>query len=274
MEKIENDILNEDVEVEGYKMTFKRYMENPTNSRAMAVTIRATQEAFGNTYIKYKKEHRKNTRNILKIGDKYLLYFKIESSKIDKLFYDICVELDGSGKDSEVRFFSNNPAFVFNMAYVYNMEGLFIDEFANKVGVKALKDAPIVTNPMGVITYEKYLYYVCLDILNDKLYDKSVLDKELEKNMKLKDLIEKIDTVDEKIHEYKIRQKSMVVKNKEENRSKNIRTKALEKHAKRELTRANEPDSHVRKVKPIVRTVNKIKPKSKTVNRIKPKKKI
>lgn len=271
---MQNEILNEDIELQDDIMTFKKYMNNPTNSRAMSSAIKATQEAFGNTYIKYKREHKKNTRNIIKLGDNYLIHFKVESDKINKLFYDICVELDGSGMDSPVRFFSNNPAFVFNMAYVYNMEGIFITQFANKVGPKALKDAPIVTNPMGVITYEKYLYYVCLDIINDELYDKKVLDKELTKNGSLKNIMNDIYPVDEKIAEYKIRQKSMIVKNKEQNRSKNIRMKAMEKHAKRELARANEDDSNVRRVKPTSKTVNKIKPKSKTVNRIKPKKKI
>ena len=62
----------------------------------------------------------------------------------------------------QVQFFSNDPAFNFTHAYVYNQNKLLIPELKKKASKVALKYRPTTTNLHETVTYCKSIYWAIL----------------------------------------------------------------------------------------------------------------
>ena len=61
-----------------------------------------------------------------------------------------------------VRFYSNDPSFVYSYAYVFNRKELFINQFADKMSQKALREHAKEKNPTNQVGYVKSIYFAYL----------------------------------------------------------------------------------------------------------------
>lgn len=84
----------------------------------------------------------------------------VQTEKSDKF--------DDSYRRYQIKFFSNCPSFTYGYAYVANLNGYLIEEFANRYNSKVLKYPPVSKNPGLVFGYEKSIYFACRSIINDK----------------------------------------------------------------------------------------------------------
>lgn len=171
-------------------MSFGGYINNPSNG-ATVVTNRDMykkmyKEKFDkvllreNGSIKYSVFHNKK-------NDSYYIYLKIPSEVIDHFYYDVVVELyttENSKKNNvnlrnhAVRFYSNDPAFVYTFAHAFNINNLFIKDLTPKMSKQALKHKATMKNPKDNIWYVKSLYFAYLAMEKYNLFNRIILDRE------------------------------------------------------------------------------------------------
>ncbi len=109
----------------------------------------------------------KDTKN-----NRYFAYFKIPSETVEKFYYDVVLEFfaDETVKNSTdlfnyyVKFYSNDPAFVYTHAYSFRVNDLFISELSSKMSKKALRTEAKEKNPYNQIGYVKTIYFAYLTI--------------------------------------------------------------------------------------------------------------
>ena len=106
-----------------------------------------------------------------KSNDEYYCYIKIPSENVEGFYYDVVIKF--STKDNgqrtaanlnlyDVQFFSNDPAFVYTYARVFDKLGLFIPELRSKGSKKALKNDPVERNQYQIPGYVKSIYFAYL----------------------------------------------------------------------------------------------------------------
>lgn len=153
----------------------EQYITNPMQSPILTATMR---ESMRNSYIKkfnalLLREHGVINYFLYKDEEhnKYYAYFKIPSETIERFYYDTVIEFSADQNIAEagtnlfkynVRFYSNDPSFVYSYAYVFSRKGLFINAFANKMSQKALRDAAKEKNPANQVGYVKTIYFAYL----------------------------------------------------------------------------------------------------------------
>ena len=77
-------------------------------------------------------------------------------------------DADQTYRQYQIEFFSNCPSFTYGYAYVANINGYLIKEFANKYEPQVLKYPPVSKNPGLTFGYEKSIYFACKYIMEDK----------------------------------------------------------------------------------------------------------
>lgn len=189
-------------------MTFEEYINNPTQSRAfvnMREMNRITYTAKFN--IMMVKENGKFDYHLYTLKDKFFIYIKIPSETVPDFYYDVVIEFFPSKKGFDefrtldkyqVRFFSNDPSFVYTFAYAFNKNNMFISELSAKMGKIPLSTKPKETNPKLEIGHVKSLYIAYLYIKNAGLLHKGRFKAEATK-LDYKQLMSNIMNADEKI---------------------------------------------------------------------------
>ena len=153
----------------------EQYITNPMQSPVLTAIMR---ESMRNSYIKkfnalLLREHGIINYFLYKDEDhnKYYAYFKIPSETIERFYYDTIIEFttDNNIKEAgknlfkyNIRFYSNDPSFVYNYAYVFSRKGLFINQLADKMSQKALRDPAKEKNPANQVGYVKSIYFAYL----------------------------------------------------------------------------------------------------------------
>ena len=171
-------------------------------------------------------------------------------------------KFDQSYRQHEIEFFSNCPSFTYGYAYVANINGYLIKEFADKYEPQVLKYPPVSKNPGLTFGYEKSIYFACKFIMNDK----KVLLKSYVKSYGQKltpEIIKSIRHMNKIEEEYKRADKIR----REEKKDKRIK---MDKKTKDKVDK-------IRRGEPIkksnVNTIKKTKAKSPTTKKIQPIKK-
>jgi hypothetical protein len=77
-------------------------------------------------------------------------------------------DADQTYRQYQIEFFSNCPSFTYGYAYVANINGYLIKEFADKYEPQVLKYPPVSKNPGLTFGYEKSIYFACKYIMEDK----------------------------------------------------------------------------------------------------------
>ena len=174
-------------------MTFEEYIKNPMG-KDNAVLNNISREAMRTVYTNkfdniLLRENNKITYYLAHDASNniYWAYFKIPSETVKKFYYDVVVKftadqkIKGAGRDLfkyNVRFYSNDPSFVFSYAYVFNKNDMFIPELSKKMSKEALKSKPKEKNKKELVGYVKTLYFAYLLMENRSLNKTSRFEAE------------------------------------------------------------------------------------------------
>lgn len=165
------------------EMTLEQYIANPMGKNN-AVLNASTREIMRLTYQKkfdniLLRENGKINYTLFedKKDNTYWIYIKIPSEVVKNFYYDVVLKFYANSKTSlgedllkwNVKFFSNDPAFVYTYAHVFRENDLFIKELSSKMSKEALKKAPKEKNPGNNIGYVKSLFFAYLVIKNKSL---------------------------------------------------------------------------------------------------------
>lgn len=203
--------------------------------------------------------------------DKYYIYLKIPSEVIKNFYYDVVVEFyttqppmknARSLKDYYVRFYSNDPNFVFTFAHAFIKNDMFIKELEPKMSKKAVRKRAVEKNPKEIVGYVKSLYFAYLFIKSKGLLNKIQFETYGSK-LDFKALLRQIEHADSKIEK---RQKAEEELNKKNKKEKENKIRASEENRKNLIAASSTHRSKsIGIVKPIkkIQSTSKIKPISK-----------
>jgi hypothetical protein len=181
------------LEVIAMKMTLDEYIQNPLGTSAVVSGIvkesvrRVYTEKFNNILLREngKIQHYKYVTD----KNQYIIHIKIPSEVIKNFYYDVVFKFFTDAKVLDLgrslnkyyfQVYSNDPAFVYTHAYVFNKNDLFFTDLKDKMGKIALSSKPKEKNPTEQLAYVKSIYFAYLFMLNRGLF-KTILWKDAEK---------------------------------------------------------------------------------------------
>ena len=154
------------------KMTFDEYIQNPMGRENAVISNRIM---YRNLYTEkldkiLVREAGKIDIKAYQVGKRYICYLKIPSEVVPKFYYDVLIEFtppkglftEADLKKYTVRFYSNDPSFVFTFAHAFIKNDMFIKDFEDKMSKKAIKDKAKEKNPYDQVGYVKSLYFAYL----------------------------------------------------------------------------------------------------------------
>ena len=166
-------------------MTFNDYINNPMGKKNAVFTQR---EMFRSMYadkldkILVRENGKIDFKTYVdKKNDKYYVYIKIPSEVIAKFYYDVVIEFSTTNAvlkgiqtldEYDVRFFSNDPAFVFTFAHAFIKNDMFIKELTPKMSKLAVKKVAEEKNPKDEIGYVKSIFFAFLYMRTRGLFKK------------------------------------------------------------------------------------------------------
>lgn len=213
------------------KMTFQEYIQNPMGKNNSVFSQREMYRTlYTNKLDKIIVRENNKIDYHLYYGkdDTFYIHIKIPSETIEKFYYDVVIKFytdDTSKKVSNsltyynVKFFSNDPSFVYTYAHTFIEKELFIEELKPKMSKLAIKKAAEIKNPNNVVGYVKSLFFAYLIMKNRGLFLKDKF-KTYGQKFDKKYLLSQIEEADTKI---KKRQEE------EEKKKKGIKKKDKEK---------------------------------------------
>lgn len=167
-------------------MTYEDYIKNPMGKKNAVFSQRDMYYDFYSKkfdIIMVRENGKMEFKQFVdKKHDKYYIYFKIPSEVIANFYYDVVVEFYTSDPTKkgvqilngyDVRFFSNDPAFVFTFAHAFITGDLFINELTSKMSKLATKEVAKEKNPKEEIGYVKSLFFAWLIIKKRGLLNKN-----------------------------------------------------------------------------------------------------
>ena len=179
-------------------MTFDEYISNPMGKKNAVYSQRfmfqklyqqkyeltMAREANGMRFTLYKSKNEK----------RFIAHFYVPSEVVPRFVYDVVVEFTAPSdevaaektfKNYQVKFFANDPAFVFTFAHAFRSAGMFFDGLSSKMSKLALKEKPKETNPKEIIGYVKSIYFAYIFYKGKGLYNKSMWYNAIPINMKM-----------------------------------------------------------------------------------------
>jgi hypothetical protein len=142
-------------------------------------------------------------------NDRYIAHIKIPSETVKNFYYDAVIvfyakdaapKSSSSLQDYYVKFFSNDPAFVFTYLRVFLKNDLFFEDMKPKSSKLALTKDPKITNPYEVPGYCKVLYFAYLFMKSKNLFAKHMY-KSYGKKYNRKAFVDSVEHTDIKIAE-------------------------------------------------------------------------
>lgn len=225
------------------KMTFDQYINNPMGIKNAVFSAR---EMYRNLYTE-----KLNTILVREVGkvkymlymskktDKYYVYMKIPSEVIANFYYDVVIEFytEDSGiklsktlKEYNIKFYSNDPSFVYTFAHAMLKNNLFIKDLTPRMSKEAVKNVAKEKNPKSEIGYVKSIYFTYLLMKNYGLFNKVIFQNEA-RDYSVKELLLQIDHADNKIQARQEAQKELSksnkIKRKKEKESNNINNREI-----------------------------------------------
>lgn len=209
------------------KITYTQYINNPLGEKNSVITNRGMyQKMYRDKLDKILlREGGKVKYNLYKSKDEYYIHFKIPSEVIDKFYYDTVIEFytddalkkrSPSLRDYNVKFYSNDPAFVYTFAHAFIKNNIFITDLESKMTKESVNKVAKEKNPKNLVGYVKSLFFAYLLIGDYGLFSKAIFDKTASKYSKTK-ILKDVEHAKDKIRK---RQEEEEKKRKEENRKK------------------------------------------------------
>ena len=220
-------------------MSFDKYIDNPSGGAVFTnrqMYKNMYKDKFGKVLV---REQGVIKYTVYKTGDDtdtYYIHFKIPSEVIEKFYYDVVIELyttDNAKKNLAslrsyaVRFYSNDPAFVYTFAYAFKKNKLFIKDLESKMSKEALRVKADIRNPRADVFYVKSLFFAYLAMERYSLFNRNMLNQH-SKPYKKKELLDQITPADIKVHDRQREQQLLDKQKKEEKeRARKEQQKAL-----------------------------------------------
>lgn len=185
------------------EITFDKYIDNPSGG-----SVFTNRSMYKNMY-KRKFDalllrEQGNIKYELYIDndaiDSHYVYIKIPSEVVPNFYYDVVIQLytknnaiknEASLRRYSVKFYSNDPAFVYTFAHSFKKNNLFISDLEPKMSKQALKNKAELRNPKDEVWYVKSLFFAYLAMEKYNLFSKSIFDN-YRKPYKKKELLSKI----------------------------------------------------------------------------------
>lgn len=170
-------------------MSFDKYIDNPsggsvyTNRNMYKAMYKSKFDAI------LVREQGKINYTIYKTddgNDSYYIHFKIPSEVIENFYYDVVIQLfttentkknNASLREYAVRFYSNDPAFVYTFAHSFVANKLFITDLQSKMSKRAIKNEATIRNPKNDVWYVKSLFFAYLAMEKYGLFKRSLLNQ-------------------------------------------------------------------------------------------------
>lgn len=146
-------------------MNIQEYLKNPIGKGSSVFMLSDLQAALDEQYKDIVNKIRITWYTIAK---KYLVaHVQIPSRSVDKLFYDVLIEINidsipGSStiiNGGSARVFSNCPSFTFTYAKVFLDRGDLIPWTKKKYNTAVFASDPDKRNPLKITGYERSLYF-------------------------------------------------------------------------------------------------------------------
>lgn len=176
------------------KLTLDEYNKSPNGKSGNTIGSQYLAAAYKEKYTKVMLRNNGHIdHNFLVDNGNYFILLRVPSEIVSKFTYEVVFKFSPSSasdahasnlKSYNVTFFSNDPAFVFTYAHVYNNAGLIVEELIDRLPDEVIKTKPVERNPSMVINYAKILYFGYLYIKQHGFLDKHYYE---ESNLAIKD---------------------------------------------------------------------------------------
>lgn len=219
-------------------MTFDQYIQNPMGIKNSVISNREMYRSMYTTKLNtiLVRESGKVVYYCYKGKSKYYTYIKVPSEVIPDFYYDVVVEFtppkdkkitDRTLRNYDVRFYSNDPSFVFTFAHAFIKNGIFIDTFKKKMSSEAVRKNANEKNPNNQVGYVKSLYFAYIIMEQRGLFNKlHYVEQYNEKNLNsmIMEADKKIALRQSKQNELKAKNKRSKAKIKEKEKPSNLRS--------------------------------------------------
>ena len=258
-------------------MTFQQYIDNPMGKKN---AVFSQKDIYRGAYTKkfdavFLREAGKLTYFLYrdKKSDAFYAHIRIPSEVVPKFYYDVVIKFETKDnglragntlKEYDVRFFSNDPAFVFTFEHVFHKNGMFIEELKPKASKLALKKFPKEKNRFGIPGYVKSIYFAWLFMNRNNLFSKYTYDQ-FGQQFDLRTLMSNIEDTDTKIEDRQEKGRELDRQRAKRKRAEDDAIISSIKAKQAALNGANNSDTHRIKITDKSKT---IKPVS-SVNKIK-----
>lgn len=200
--------------------TFHQYIHNPMGYGTMIMSYRNMyKDLYTKKFDAILLRENGNIDYFLwkdKKHNVYYIHIKIPSEVVSNFYYDTVIQFTANIKNPSavslkeylVKFYSNDPSFVYTFAYAFNKNKLFIDDLSSRINKISLTKRSAIKNPKDEIGYVKSLYFAFLVMDSKKLfnisywnganiYDKNTFIKNIvHADLKIADRIEKGKEID------------------------------------------------------------------------------
>lgn len=216
------------------EMSFQNYIDNPLGKRNAVFSQR---EVFKGIYTEkfnavFLREAGKIDFHLFfnKTKDEYYILVKIPSETVPGFYYDVVIQFYTNNnalraasdlKDYNVRFYSNDPAFVFTYLRVFLKNDMFVDFLKSRSPKEALKKDPKEKNPYEIPGYVKSIYFAYLFMKLKNLFNKSFYTSYGETSQVQKKIIDLVRDADSVIAERQELGKKVAADNRREKKTTN-----------------------------------------------------
>ena len=162
--------------------SFKEYISNPLGNKT---AVFSSREMYRNLYtnkfnVLMVRENSKLDYRLYKDNDNYYIHLKIPSEKIKDFYYDVVIQfipnkLSAVEKTLDnyiVKFYSNDPSFVFTFAHAFIKNNMFVEDLKPKMSKLAVRKDAKEKNPNNEIGYVKSLYFAYIFMRSRGLFNK------------------------------------------------------------------------------------------------------
>lgn len=173
------------------RMSFNQYIQNPMG---IANSVISNREMYRLLYtkkldkimIREAGRLNKTSYELYRDSNRYIAYLKIPSEVISEFYYDVIIEFTEPKADKSlkkkivgyslddyfVRFYANDPSFVFTFTHAFVKNDMFFKEFASKMSKRAIKEKANEKNPKDLVGYVKSIYFAYLIMSRKGLFNK------------------------------------------------------------------------------------------------------
>lgn len=163
-------------------MTINEYINDPNKSSQENLQTHDFYLAKLNAIIE--RDKKLPMVSIYNEEDDLWFHFKIPDEQMSGFYFDVIFTFHPNSKQEtkegnihnyQVKFFSNDPGFVFRYCYEFNQAKLIIDPMKSRLNTRALTQPANQTNPNHELRYVKTIYFSYLVMEKLNLFDKSMI---------------------------------------------------------------------------------------------------